>query len=250
MSVDVSEMRAVVRRTWSAGTARITYDVERSWSMPQFPAQQRSPVRRVLLGTSKTVGKAIGRAVYRLASRGRDPLRHQSAEGVVDMTGHRSMIDHGSYATVEVGVDRWSGRSGRLLDTLTTERTTKASPLWILNLLGGVSGADDKGEDTVDGEPFRYVHVIASLAEASAAVPGGMPCPARDRFEDLLNLPIEVWLDSMHVRRIRFTDPENAYSSSVVTLTLSDFGTSLDRLDWSRLPTFRSPTESAYKSAH
>lgn len=116
------------------------------------------------------------------------------------------------------------------------------SPLWLLDLLGGVVGAEDQGEDTVDGEPCRSVRVVVNLAEASAALPGGMPSPARDRFDDLLALPVEVWVDSTHVRRIRITDTETAHSSVVVTLTLREFGVSVDDLDWSRLPTFRSST--------
>lgn len=247
MSFDIAELRAAMQRTLSAGSARITYESDQSWSMPQFPTPQRSPARRVLLGTGKAVGKAIGKAVYRVAARGQDPLHHLNAEGVVDLAGHRSMIDHGSYAHLEVGAEQWRGRSGRSLATLTAQRTSTTSPLWLLDLLGGATSAEDQGEDAVDGEPCRHLQVVASLADASAGVPGGMPSPARDRFEDLLALPVEVWLDSMHLRRIRFTDTESSFSSAQITLTLSDFGVDLDQLDWSRLPTFRSPAEAAHE---
>jgi hypothetical protein len=73
------------------------------------------------------------------------------------------------------------------------------------------------------------------------------PCLARDsrrnrgsrgRFEDLLSLPIEVWVDESHVRRIRFE-----HKDQVDTVELWDFGTPMDGLDWTRLPTFRSPEE-------
>lgn len=66
-----------------------------------------------------------------------------------------------------------------------------------------------------------------------------MPSPAaRDRFESLLRLPIELWLDETHLRRIRFIDEHRT-----TTVTFSDFGADVDGLGWSRLPIFRSPNE-------
>jgi hypothetical protein len=59
--------------------------------------------------------------------------------------------------------------------------------------------------------------------------------PAVDRFEDLLALPIEVCIDERHVRRIRCET-----GHGVKTLELWGFGVDVDRLDWTRLPTFRS----------
>jgi hypothetical protein len=69
--------------------------------------------------------------------------------------------------------------------------------------------------------------------------------PARPRFEDLLALPLEAWIDDTHVRRVRF-DGGRAAGMGVVTLDLDDFGVEVDDLDWSRLPTFRSPEEAEW----
>ena len=66
------------------------------------------------------------------------------------------------------------------------------------------------------------------------------PCRHSPRFEDLLALPVEVWLDAQHVRRVRYR-PEHLTE----TLELWDFGVALDDLDWTRLPAFRSPDEAA-----
>lgn len=243
MTIDLAQLQATVRRTWSAGSARITYDLARTWTMPQFPTPPRSPLRQALITVGKGAGKAAGRAVYHLAARGKDPLRGMSADGVLDLAGRRSMMDYGSYAVVQVDGEQWTGRAGRALDTLPSSRASTAVPLWLLDLLGGAVSADDQGEDTIDGDRCRRVHVVVDLAVASAAVPGGLPSPARDRFDDLLALPVEVWVDATRVRRIKFSDPEGSYASVATTLTLSGFGVDVDHLDWSRLPTFRSSAD-------
>lgn len=110
-----------------------------------------------------------------------------------------------------------------------------ASPLWLIDLVAGVTTADDRGSDQVEGHKWRYVVATASLAEASGRHPEGMPSPARDRFEELLQLPVELWLDDPHLRRIRFVSEHRTD-----TLTLDAFGVDTQELDWSRLPTFRS----------
>jgi hypothetical protein len=63
--------------------------------------------------------------------------------------------------------------------------------------------------------------------------------PPVERFEDLRALPVTVWIDGQHVRRIRFESRPPA--RLLATLDLWEFGDSVSGLDWSRLPTFRSP---------
>jgi len=75
---------------------------------------------------------------------------------------------------------------------------------------------------------------------------GGIAAPARTRFEDLLALPVEVWIEDTQIRRIRFSF--EGIEQHTDTLELWDFGVSLDDLDWTRLPTFRSPDEAAQRS--
>ena len=78
----------------------------------------------------------------------------------------------------------------------------------------------------------------ADLSRASRATPGGVAVPTLGRFEALLALTAEVWLDDCHVRRLRF-----AAENRTDTLELWDLGVALDDLDWSRLPTFRTAGE-------
>jgi hypothetical protein len=55
-----------------------------------------------------------------------------------------------------------------------------------------------------------------------------------------VRLPAEVWLDDSHIRRVRFVSERR-----IESLELWDFGASLEGLDWTRLPTFRSPERAA-----
>lgn len=241
MTIDLDELQAVVRQTWSAGSARITYDLAWTWSVPKFPSPPRAPVRRALVAVAKGAGKSVGRAVYRAATRGKDPLGHMNAEGVVDLAARRSMSGTGNYAVVQMGGEQWSGRSGRPLATLPSVPATTTSPLWLLDLLRGIVNANGQGQDTIDGDPCRYVRAVVDLTVASAAT-GGLPSPGRARFDDLLALPIEVWVNATHVRRVRFSDGDASVATRTLTLTLSEFGIEVGQLDWSRLPTFgRSP---------
>ena len=93
----------------------------------------------------------------------------------------------------------------------------------------------------------RHLGCTADLSRASQAAAGRIAVPVRSRFEDLLALPLEVWLDDMHIRRVRFSSAEGAEQRSE-TLELWDFGVAVDDLDWTRLPTFRSADEAAQHS--
>jgi hypothetical protein len=71
---------------------------------------------------------------------------------------------------------------------------------------------------------------------AVSASEDGLRTPPAGRFEELRALPVSVWIDADHVRRIEFE-----HESRQLMLELWDFGVSTDEFDWSRLPTFRSP---------
>lgn len=145
------------------------------------------------------------------------------------------MIDYGTYAVLQVGTQEWSGRSGRALDTLPASPSSVASPLWLIDLLAGIITADDRGSTQVEGQQLRHIVATANLAEASSSQPDGMPSPARNRYEELLQLPVELWLGDDRLRRIRFVSEHRTE-----TLMLDAFGVDIQELDWSRLPTLRS----------
>lgn len=146
------------------------------------------------------------------------------------------MIDFGDYAMLQASDQLWSGRSGRALSTLPSSAPRVASPLWLIDLLGGLTGAVDLGTEQVEAQAWRHWTATADLATASAELPQGMPSPASDRFEELLRLPLEVWVDDTHLRRLSFTE-----DNRTETVTFSDFGSGVEDLDWDRLPTFLSP---------
>lgn len=87
----------------------------------------------------------------------------------------------------------------------------------------------------VQGRLCRHLAVTVDLGRASAATPDGVATPHSDRFEDLLALPAEVWIDESHVRRVRHDTRR-----TTTTVQFREFGTQLDQLDWTRLPTFGS----------
>jgi hypothetical protein len=179
-------------------------------------------------------GKALGARVWR-ATTGGFTWRHQEAEGYVDLAGRRFLLDYGSYARLHVDGREWSGRSGRPVSTLGAgEQERLPAPLWLLDLLRGAVRADEEGVEEVRSVPCRRVRVEADLGAASRLVPGGMPVPEMPRFEDLLALPVHVWLAEDGVRRVRCALP-----GRVETVELWDPGVALAGLDWTRLPAFR-----------
>ena len=55
---------------------------------------------------------------------------------------------------------------------------------------------------------------------------------------------LTVWIDDDHIRRVRYAEGAPGPDTAVVrswTLELWDFGVPADSLDWSRLPSFRTP---------
>jgi hypothetical protein len=222
--------------TLDEGTARIKLIVDHSWKMP-WPYPRRGGVLRPFLNVSKRAAKQLVKKAWPDLD-----FRHQTAEGVIDLTGRRLryMLDYGSYARLYTDGQEWSGRSGRAIATLPPSFDQMPTPLWLLDLLAGVTDATDLGAEDVRGARWRHLTGHADLSRAAEVVPGALAVPARERFEDLLALPVDVWLDDTHIRRIRFNSDEGGEQRSE-TLELWGFGARVDDLDWTRLPTFRSP---------
>jgi hypothetical protein len=111
--------------------------------------------------------------------------------------------------------------------------------LWLLRLLPGTTNVALEGTDTLHGTLCQRLAAHVDLARASAASGEGLRPPPVERFEDLGALPVTVWIDGQHVRRIRLE--HSLAPTYVTTLDLWEFGVPSGDLDWSRLPTFRSP---------
>lgn len=219
-----------------AESARIELRVDHTWEIPPMPWPRR---RGGLLRPVIAVAKLVGKRLLKAAARKHD-WRHRSGEGVIDLHRRRYMLDFGSYACLYEDGNVWDGRSGRLLSTLPPDKKARPEPLWLLDILAGVTCASAEGADDVRGTACRRFAATADLSRASKVTPGGVAVPKVDRFEDLLALPIQVWVDDEHVRRVRF-----GREDVTETLELWDFGVPMDALDWARLPTFRSPQEAA-----
>jgi len=233
---DESETVDLVRRAYAAtiasGTARLVAITEHIWP-PVPPAQRRrhsQPVRLL-----RSVAKVIGKRVWTRITR-RFDFRHMEAEGVIDFTRRRYAVDYGGYSRAYVDGQEWTGRSGRARLTLWPDADVVPTPLWLVDLLAGVTDADDVGTDLVRGDTCRRIGARVDVSRASAATSGGVAAPARGRFEDLLSLPVEVWVDDSRVRRVRYEGDHEAE-----TVELWDFGVRIKALDWTYMPTFRSP---------
>jgi len=235
----IEVLRQAHERTLAAGSARILLCVAQSWPMPPMPQRRRGGLLRPVL----KLGMFAGKRVWTLVTRDFD-FGHREAEGVLDISGRRYMLDYGSYARLYADHREWDGRSGRSLSTLPPSCDQTPTPLWLLDLLAGITDVSDQGSDSVRGTSCRHLVAKTDLSRASPATPDGIVPPRVSRFEDLLALPVDAWVDDQHIRRLRLKT-ESPPEVRTETLDLWDHGTRLDGLDWTRLPTFRSPEEAA-----
>lgn len=190
-------------RTRAAASARIELFIDHTWQMPPMPRRRRGGLIRPLAWVAKAAGKRLLKAAS-----GNYDFRHQSAEGVIDLRARRYMFDYGSYARLYADGKEWDGRSGRPLSTLPPDDRELPTPLWLLDLLAGLTSAADERADHVRGTPCRCFTATVDIGRASKLAPGGVAVPALGRFEDLLALPIEVCIDDRHVRRVRYRAEE------------------------------------------
>jgi len=245
-SAAIQAIAAADTRTRAAGSSRIELVVEHTFEMSR--RRWWAGLMRPMASVAKAAGKRLLKAVT-----GNVDLRRQSAEGVIDLRASRWMLDYGSYARLYAEGMEWDGRSGRPLATLPPNQQELPSPLWLLDILAELDGATEEGAEDVRGTACRRFSATVDMSRASQPTAGGVATSKLGRFGDMLAaqaraqdrsdqaaVPIEVWLDDEHVRRVRFL-PEHR----VETLELWDFGVSPDDLDWTRLPTFRSSEEAA-----
>jgi hypothetical protein len=101
------------------------------------------------------------------------------------------------------------------------------STWWLLDVLAAVVGAVEVGTDDVRGRPCRHLVAYADLAAASALSPYGLAAPAVDRYENLLALPVDVWLHDGRLARVLHT------ATTTCLIDLWDYGTDLAGVDWS-----------------
>jgi hypothetical protein len=238
------EIVACAERTLAAPSARVELHLEL-----KFPQDAWTPLRgwrgRVLRLAVKAANLLV-KLWWKHSTRRREAARGLAAgqlvgEGIAEPARGRYMIDYGSYAELHAEGETFSGRSGLPLQRLHSRRESGrvGDVLWLLRLPAGATDASVEGNDTLHGAVCRRLAAKADMARASAASEQGLAPPPVDRFEDLRALPVTVWIDGQHVRRVRFE--QTGPASASMTLDLWAFGAPAGELDWSRLPTFRSP---------
>jgi hypothetical protein len=136
------------------------------------------------------------------------------AEGVLELRRRRYMLDHGGYARLGADGREWAGQPGVAISARAGEDPGAPTPLWLIDVLARITTATVAGADVVRGTSCTHLHVTADLRRASP-------------------LPLEVWIDEQHVRRVRFSE-----GIRTDTLELWDVGASLGELDWTRLHAF------------
>ena len=198
------------------------------------------------------LGKLVrraGRAFWERASGGK-AFGHGAAEGFLEPAASRYMIDFGSYAEICADGVTFGGRSGRSLHTLRPYSKHEGDVLWLLRLVPGTTDARPEGTETLHGTSCRKysAHVEVQRAAAASARPGLGP-PSGVDFTQPPTLVLTVWIDGLHIRRVQFADgaprqtrpAQGGSVRKILTLDRWDFGEPVRELDWSRLPTFRSP---------
>ena len=234
----VDAVLQAVERTAKIGTARVwleaVTDARAIMDGPEMePRPSPQPGLRGLL--NRATSTAFRLVMRRLTAYASNP---RQAIGFVDFNSRRSAIDYGAYAQIVDGEREWSGRSGRARATLSEEPARGVDPLWLFDLLRGVSEALQLGNETVRGSRCERLRATVDMARVSAARPGPTPLPPGSTFEELGAVPVEVSVDAeAFVRRIRF-EYDLPMGGQTYSLELFDFGTNVS-LDWSRLPVFK-----------
>jgi hypothetical protein len=210
-------------RTMTAPSARLQIRDDTDTGREPEPYRERRP---------GLVGRLAGRAVKRLlgppvadmsAAEFRELLLHQYGAGFIEPAAGRYLVDFGGYAQMLVDGRRFGGLSGEPLGPRYEIRPYKFrrdDPLDALRKLQSATAARWAGHERVRWTTCRVV---------TAAV-------GEDEFT--------VWIDGRHVQRFQTVERGSdryPLAARTETVELWEFGVPVDELDWSRLPTFRTP---------
>jgi hypothetical protein len=218
-SVPASAGEIVARAdaTLAASSARIEFRVDLARTEPGPGPRRPGPIGRLVASSARAAWARLapGEDLAGL----RDAFAHPVAAGFIEPAAGRYLMDYGHYAVIYRDGQHFGGRSGTPLQGRHRDRRLPETdtPLTLLRRPHGATGARHVGDEPVRGTPCRVIAVTgAGLAE------------------------LTVWIDDEHIRRIRREERAEKISRTA-TLELWDFGVPVDSLDWSRLPSFRSP---------
>jgi hypothetical protein len=216
----VRDVIARADRTLAAPSARIEYRVDREFVRSQQLARRRpGAVFRLVRLAAKAAWQRISPEMD--FAEAREQFMHHVSEGFIEPAAGRYQIDAGHYATVYVDGQEYGGLSGQPLGPRYRHRHEHPDdPLRLLRLLQAATGAWPAGDEPLRGTPCRKLAVRADATE------------------------LTVWIDDEYIRQIQIEEhASNEHSSTSATrmTELWDFGVPVGSLDWSRLPTFRTP---------
>jgi hypothetical protein len=223
----LTEVIACANRTLAASSARIEIQTDTDRVRDPVPALRRPlRLRPGLIGrlTRRAAGSALGRVAPGAdPAELRDHFLHQFGAGFIDFADARYLVDFGGYAQALVDGRRFGGLSGEPLGPRHEIRPYKFrrdDPLDALRKLRSATAARWAGHERVRWTTCRVV---------TAAV-------GENEFT--------VWIDGRHVQRFQTVERGSdryPLAARTDTVELWDFGVPVDELDWSRLPTFRTP---------
>jgi hypothetical protein len=148
---------------------------------------------------------------------------HQFGAGFIGLADGRYLVDYGGYAQVLVDGRRFGGLSGEPLGPvyeLRPHKFRRDDPLDTLRKLQRATAARWAGTERVRWTTCRVITATVGADEFT------------------------VWIDRQHVQRFRTVERGSgryARATKTETVELWDFGVPVDELDWSRLPSFRTP---------
>jgi hypothetical protein len=223
----LTEVIACANRTLAAASARIEIRTDTDLGRDPVPALRRPlRLRPGLIGrlTRRAARSALGRVAPGAdPAELRDHFLHQFGAGFIDFADARYLVDFGGYAQALVDGRRFGGRSGEPLGPRYEIRPYKFrrdDPLDALRKLQSATAARWAGHERVRWTTCRVV---------TAAVD-------EDEFT--------VWIDGQRVQRFQTVERGSdryPLAARTETVELWDFGVPVDALDWSRLPSFRTP---------
>jgi hypothetical protein len=216
------EIIARAARTLAAPSARIEYRIDREFVRSEQSARRPpGPVGRLVRLAAKAAWQRLSPEMD--LAEAREGFMHYVSEGFIEPAAGRYQIDAGHYATVYVDGQEFGGRSGQPLGPRYRHRREYPDgPLRLLGLLQATTGAWPAVDESLRGTPCRKLAVRAGSTE------------------------LTVWIDDEYIRQIQLAEhASNEHSSTSETRTteLWDFGVPVSSLDWSRLPTFRTPAD-------
>jgi hypothetical protein len=237
-----------LERTLASGSARIEFRHRLDLS-EDFLSDDPTATRRQAGSAFKRARRWLGArawrgflwGMWRVLDRWTRAMAAERQRGVIDFAAQRCI--YGPYrvskkreeAALVVKGKLWKGAPGARVERLSADAASTYQPLWLVDLVRGVTEVTSQARDVLDGDPCTCFDGRADLICAREAVDYDLAVPSGvGRLEDLKKVPVEVWVnDGGHIRRIRHTGSDPA--KSTVTLDLSAFGVELPS-DWSRLP--------------